>query len=319
MAAKGFSQQGIADSQHSSASLASNLHNRSRRLHWTGGRFPEGPMGQLFSSPKGSGVARRSHVSLAVLLSVWAIESISIAADVVRAAAPPGERSRVSAVEAPAKSTKRILVVISPLEKRTQDEMANLEAPGGPFETLKKRGWRIGPESSNHIQIVDRTAPLAAELHAVVSELPGSEGPVVVCIEDGAIARSFQRGCTTPLDQWTFGWLMTGNDDRPVDFKPEPVTVTTTGNYRLRGNHWSVDGDWNPSRETVVQHLRASHSNGIQVGWKIETWSIEELRSLHDDIHDREEGFRGRYAATTTASAKSSSPGGAGMKKPGSR
>jgi hypothetical protein len=254
-----------------------------------------------------------------VLLSVWAIEAASLAAE-ISALAPPGPGASPAASEAPGstKSTKRILVVIGPLERRTQDEMASLEAPGGPFETLKKRGWRIGPESSDHIQIVDRTGPLAAELQVVVSQLPVSDGPVVVCIEDGAIARSFKRGCTTPLDPWTFGWLMTGNDDRPVDFEPEPVTVATTSNYRLRGNHWSVDGDWNPSKDYVVRHLRVSHSNGIQAGWKIESWSIEELRSLHDDIHDREEGFRGRYA-TATATAKSSSAGGAGMKKPGSR
>lgn len=212
---------------------------------------------------------------------------------------------------------KRILIVITPTAGRSRQEMAKLEAPMGPLEVLKKKGWKVGSAPSDHIQIVDRTRPIADELQPVISKLPTSDGPVVVCIEDGEISRSFQRGCTTPLDQWTFGWLMTGNDDRPADFIPETVTVATTGNYRLRGNHWSVDGDWNPSKDTVVRHLRASHSNGIQVGWKIDAWSTEELRSLHDDIHDREEGFRGRYATATAT--KSSSVGGAGMKKPGSR
>jgi len=206
--------------------------------------------------------------------------------------APSRSADRVSTLSAP--PNKRILIVITPTADRSRQEMARLEAARGPLEVLKKNGWKVGPAPSDHIQIVDRTKPVATELQPIVAKLPASDGPVVVCIEDGEIARSFQKGCTTPLDQWTFGWLMTGNDDRPIDFIPEAVTVATTGNYRLRGNHWSVDGDWNPSRETVVRHLRASHSNGVQAGWKIETWSIEELRSLHDDIHDREEGFRGR-------------------------
>lgn len=258
---------------------------------------------------------RRSLFSAAALLSVWAAwpaatvvagESLSLSSGSTLSAGIP----------APA-ANKRILIVITPTADRSRQEMAKLEAPKGPLEVLKKKGWKVGSTSSDHIQIVDRTKPIADELQPVISKVPTSDGPVVVCIEDGEIARSFQRGCTTPLDQWTFGWLMTGNDDRPADFIPETVTVATTGNYRLRGNHWSVDGDWNPSKDYVVRHLRASHSNGIQAGWKIESWSTEELRSLHDDIHDREEGFRGRYATATTT--KSSSVGGAGMKKPGSR
>jgi hypothetical protein len=109
---------------------------------------------------------------------------------------------------------------------------------------------------------------------------------------------------------------MTGNDLRPAEYVDEPVTVKTTGHYRLRGNHWSVEGNWNPTSNEVARHLRASHSNQLQAGWKIEDWSVEELRSLHDDIHDREEGFRGRYASTTATRSKPS--GGSGAGKPGS-
>jgi hypothetical protein len=259
-------------------------------------------------------VDRRSLFSVAALLSVWAMwPAFAMAAEsnLVKPSSPTGDSALVPL------PNKRILIVVTPTADRSRQEMAKLEAPKGPLEVLKKKGWKVGDASGDHIQIVDRTKPIAAELQPVISKLPTSDGPVVVCIEDGEIARSFQKGCTTPLDQWTLGWLMSGNDDRPADFEPEPITVSTTGNYRLRGNHWSVDGDWNPSKDYVVRHLRASHSNAVQTGWKLETWSIEELRSLHDDIHDREEGFRGRYAAATTA--RTSSAGGAGMKKPGSR
>lgn len=211
---------------------------------------------------------------------------------------------------------KRILVVFEPQSERSRTEMAKLNAPGGTLEILKKRGWKVGEDAASHIRLVDRTKPIDPELQPILAQLPVGDGPVVVAIEGTEIARSFKRGCTTPLDPWTFGWLMTGNDDRPVDFIPEPIKVATTGNYRLRGNHWSIEGDWNPTQASVARHLRTSHSNGIPAGAKIEVWSIEELRSLHDDIHDREEGFRGRYAAATTPTR---SAGGAGIGKPGSK
>ena len=109
---------------------------------------------------------------------------------------------------------------------------------------------------------------------------------------------------------------MTGNDERPVAFTPEPVEVVTTNNYPLRGNHWSVDGNWNPSRELLIQHLRTTHGNQLLATWNIETWSREELRSVHDDIHNREEGFRGRYGNRPTSGLRSNGSH-SGVTKPG--
>jgi hypothetical protein len=228
-------------------------------------------------------------------------------------AAEPAPQSTVP----PDSSRTRVLVVVGPQSPRSRDDLARLTSPGGALDALQKKGWTVGREDVNQIQIIDRGEPVDSRLVSLLSQLPASEGAVVVAIEGNEIVRSFKRGCTTPLDAWTFGWLMTGNDERPVDFKPEPVQVATTGNYRLRGNHWSIEGDWNPTRESVARHLRAFHPNGIQAGWNIESWSLEELRSLHDDIHDREEGFRGRYSAAMASSTRSSA-GGAGVKKPGS-
>ncbi len=99
-------------------------------------------------------------------------------------------------------------------------------------------------------------------------------------------------GCTTPLDAWTFGWLIKGQNERPKAAIPEAVEVETTGHYPLRGNHWSIDGIWNPSHDTLVRHLRGpNHGHQITANnWQIKTWSDEELRSLHDDLHEREGG-----------------------------
>lgn len=203
---------------------------------------------------------------------------------------------------------KRILIVSVPSCLRCTEELRRLEAAGGPFELLRNRGWKIGAGAENHIQIIDKSGPVAADIADVVIHLNPENAPVVVYVENGDITRSFRGGCTTPLDQWTFGWLMTGNDQRPAPYHPEAVTVATSGNYPLRGNHWSVEGNFNPSREYIIQHLRSVHGGYLQANWNIETWSHEELLSAHDDIHERTEGFRGRHTGSgSSASSRSSS------------
>jgi hypothetical protein len=72
----------------------------------------------------------------------------------------------------------------------------------------------------------------------------------------------------------------------------------------LRGNHWSVEGDFNPTSELLVRHLRGpNHGHQIATDWKIEEWSTEELRSLHDDLHEREGGGLSGGAFTQSPAA----------------
>src|SRR5262249_7639078 len=59
----------------------------------------------------------------------------------------------------------------------------------------------------------------------------------------------------------------------------------TSGNYPLRGNHWSVEDYWNPRRWRVLAHLRGpGHPELFPPAGPIETWGYEELPSLHDDL-----------------------------------
>ena len=169
--------------------------------------------------------------------------------------------------------------------ERCQSELSRLRAPGGDFEKLQSTGWRIGDGPNNHIQIIDY-----ADIPELMKLLKVTEFPTVACIVDGEIVRSFKDGCTTPLDVWTFGWLIKGENERPKTAISEAVRVESTGNYRLRGNHWTVEGDPNPSKEVVLKHLRGIHGNSSLAYGTIENWSTEELRSLHDDIHEREGG-----------------------------
>lgn len=177
----------------------------------------------------------------------------------------------------------RVMVIIDNASPQCQRELERLRRPGGDFAGMESKGWKIGTGPENHIQIVDR-----GQVPELLKRLDASEFPAVACISEGQVVRSFKDGCSTPLDAWTFGWLLKGVSERPMPPIPEPIRVASTGSYPLRGNHWTVDGDSNPSKETLVSHLRsATHVNYLNTSWKIEGWSTEELRSLHDDLHER--------------------------------
>ena len=202
----------------------------------------------------------------------------------------PGAQESVSLKpRIPSGRNPRILFIVAKDCPLCERELNRLRKPGGDFETMAAIGWKIGPEASNHIQIIDRDA---------VPDLPPllnvREYPAVACVSDGEIIRSFKDGCTTPLDAWTFGWLIKGKNERPQAAIPEAIRVETTGHYRLRGNHWSLEGDPSPAKETVVAHLRGpNHGHASAAYGAIETWSYEELRSLHDDLHEQEGGTYG--------------------------
>ena len=230
---------------------------------------------------------------------VVAAESVSTPTGGSRDAATESERPRAAA-----RNTRVVFITAKGCDECDRVLM-RLRRPGGDFEKMQATGWKIGDGPENHIQIVDRAA-----VPDLVEKLEVREFPTVACIADGEIVRAFQSGCTTPLDSWTLSWLMKGKDERPTPVKPEAITVATTGNYPLRGNHWSLDGIWNPSKETLVSHLRGPvHGSQIAASYQIETWSVEELRSLHDNLHEIEMGgaVPANYATQQPAKAGFSS------------
>lgn len=177
----------------------------------------------------------------------------------------------------------RVLIVTAKNDPKSDAALAKLSKAGGDFEALRSVGWTIGETADKNIQIVDRN-----RIPVLAKQLYIPEYPAVACVDKGKVVRSFKSGCTTPLDMWTLSWLAKGVNERPTAPVVEAALVATTGHWPLRGNHWSVSGDWNPSREEVIAHLRGpNHASELQADWKIEDWSYEELRSLHDDLHER--------------------------------
>jgi hypothetical protein len=194
----------------------------------------------------------------------------------------------VAAVHASGKTSSskpqnpRVLFIVSKDNPHCEEELARLRRPGGDFETMQSQGWKIGPGPENHLQIIDQKV-----IAEYLKHIDLKHYPVILCVSGEEIVRSFRTGCTTPLDAWTFGWLAKGVNERPEAEVAEAAKVESTGHFPLRGNHWSIDEDWYPSRERVIGHLRGAHGNQLQAAWAIESWSYEELRSLHDYIHEQ--------------------------------
>ncbi len=218
------------------------------------------------------------------------------ATDAVSASDPPENDDGVES-RSPTPRNPRVLFIVDRDCERCEDELERLRKPGGDFEAMRARGWKIGESPDCHLQIVDRET-----IPAFVWELKVREFPTVCCVSDGQIVRSFTEGCRTPLDAWTFGFLLKGANERPRGAVLEAARVKSTGSYPLRGNHWSVEGDWNPTPDKLVAHLRGpNHGQQLAATWAIEVWSYEELRSLHDDLHERE-----MASGTATVAAGSS-------------
>ncbi|MES1213083.1 MAG: hypothetical protein ABUL64_00715 [Singulisphaera sp.] len=217
----------------------------------------------------------------------------------IAALRPSLVKAQVASESPPKIRNPRVLFITSTDEPACHEELARLRAPGGDFSKLQKVGWMIGPGPENHLQIVDRAA-----IPDLIAQLNVRHFPAVACVDDMKIVRSFQSGCTTPLDMWTFGWLAKGVDERPPGGLLEPARTETTGHYPLRGNHWSVDGDWSPRREVVIGHLRGpAHARYLNAAWEVESWSYEELRSVHDDLHERYGGGVSASRANSHSSA----------------
>lgn len=217
----------------------------------------------------------------------------------VATAQSPPERGKTQASEPAANNARRppppplpefkgrnprVLFIVTDDCAECVEELERLRADDGPFARLRQQDWKIGPEEHNDLQIVQST-----DVPLLVQQLRVTKFPTVACLQNGRVVRSFTDGCRTPLDEWTFGWLLSGYDERDEPALPEDVKVAWTGTYPLRGNHWSVEGDWIPSFEKLVKHMRGeNHLKQVPLTWPIETWSYEEIRSLHDDVHEND-------------------------------
>src|SRR5262245_58530786 len=141
---------------------------------------------------------RRSHpamsrcsLTVAVFLLVVAAGQIPAAESTTRRSDPrpvaPAASESDSAVAAdttaPSAVTPRnprVLFIVDRDCPRCREELTRLRRPGGVFEAMQARGWKIGETPDSHVQIVDRDA-----VPDLVEELNVREFPTVACISDG--------------------------------------------------------------------------------------------------------------------------------------
>jgi hypothetical protein len=180
--------------------------------------------------------------------------------------------------------TAKVMFIVAKNSPDCDKVLGQLMRPNGDFDKMRAAGWKIGKGPGNQLQIVDKD-----DVPDLIKQLGKQEFPTVASVDkSGEVVRYFRFGCTTPLDMWTFGFLAKGIDERPAGFVMEAARVESTGHYPLRGNHWSVEGDWNPTKEETLAHLHGpNHQSQLIPEWHIEDWSLEELRSLHDDLHEK--------------------------------
>ena len=150
----------------------------------------------------------------AVLLFFCALWSAVGLADQPPVTVPrPGPETRKS----------RVLIIVRDDCPKCDAELARLREPGGPFEAMQAVGWKIDSTPDSHVQIVNRD-----DVPEVAKTLDAADYPAVAAVDGEEVIRYFETGCTTPLDAWTFGWLMTGKNERPTAVVPEPVRVAST-------------------------------------------------------------------------------------------
>lgn len=80
---------------------------------------------------------------------------------------------------------------------------------------------------------------------------------------------------------------------KPSDSAAIPLQKTAPGQSQMQGanypthpQRWNVNGNWNPSREQLVAHLMGGQHAGKFSGAYLNSLSVAELKSLHDDDHE---------------------------------
>jgi hypothetical protein len=53
---------------------------------------------------------------------------------------------------------------------------------------------------------------------------------------------------------------------------------------------WNINGDFSPSKETLIKHMRTDKDHVAVASWPLELLSREDLTALHSDLHNKDYG-----------------------------
>lgn len=171
---------------------------------------------------------------------------------------------------------------------------------------LRKSGWVIEKYSASGaatIWVVDESEhPGVVLKYGVADEHDTYLMPQwILCEGDRVIRRSI--GFKTGRQVREFWNLKSCTAVKAVSSEPvqQVRTVHATG-----GNHWSVEGDFNPSRSEAIEHLQEVHGQSRS---RLESMDLESLLRLHDALHEHRTTYRSRPIRKSRTMA-SACPGG---------
>ena len=138
-------------------------------------------------------------------------------------------------------------------------------------EQHKKAGWTIGNSDTDTIQVLTLSNPNDAK---VIEELGLSYFAIPAFIRYG----SEDENLIGNVSYDTLLRYLHGGNKTPY----------YTSKTKVK---WNINGDFSPSKQTIIKHLRSDKEHADVALWPLEILSKEELISLHSDIHNKDYGL----------------------------
>jgi len=189
---------------------------------------------------------------------------------------PSGEAVGASA-DSDKKKKKRTILVTDPPNCGPCRQLDNGTLAILQNEKHKKAGWKIGNTEDCTLQVLSLSNP-----------------------DD---VKEIER---LGLDFLAIPTFIRYNDDTPnlsgnisyEEFLRFHIGGSKTPFYKaLTNRKFALNGDFNPSKTTLISHLRSGEHPEVS-SWPLEILSVEDLRSLHSDCHNNKIGqieWRDKY------------------------
>lgn len=137
-------------------------------------------------------------------------------------------------------------------------------------EQHKKAGWTIGNSETDTIQVLSLSNPEEAK---IIEELGLSYFAIPAFVRYG----SDDENLVGNVSYETFLRYFHGGNKIP----------SYNGKTKTR---WNINGDFSPSKETLIKHLRTDKDHSAVASWPLELLSREDLTALHSDLHNKDYG-----------------------------
>lgn len=183
---------------------------------------------------------------------------------------PSGEAVGDSGVESDKKKKVRMILVTDPPNCGPCRDVDRTLLATLRNEQHKKAGWTIGNSETDTIQVLSLSNPEEAK---IIEELELSYFAIPAFVRYG----SDDENLVGNVSYETFLRYFHGGNKIPF----------YNGKTKTR---WNINGDFSPSKETLIKHLRTDKDHAAVASWPLELLSREDLTALHSDLHNKDYG-----------------------------